>query len=174
LIVSVSAQDWEDPTEFFGCGRFAADSWRIFCRGGAARLTARDVDDPTLQRYLRWARTGSAEPRAPRPRKRRAAAAATAAPAKRAAGAAALAASGSGMDKVQGEQCPQVHGARERTRPRHSLLQMHFTACNVLEASAQIEVWGRRPDAPGQAGARATQRKALLSDVRAASHGMQT
>jgi len=131
LIVSVSAQDWEDPTEFFGCGRFAADSWRIFCRGGAARLAPRDVDDPTLQRYLRWARTGSAEPRVQRAKKRRAAAAATAAPGKRAAGAAAFAASGSGMDEVQGEQCPQVHGARERTRPRHSLLQMHVTACNV-------------------------------------------
>jgi hypothetical protein len=25
--------DWEDPTEFYGCGKFVADSWRIFCRG---------------------------------------------------------------------------------------------------------------------------------------------
>ncbi len=118
-IVSARAQDWEDPTEFFGCGRFAADSWRIFCRGGAARLAPRDVDDPTLQRYLRWARTGSAEPRAPRPRKRRAAAA-TAAPVKRAAGAAAFAASGSATYDVQGEQCPHLHGACQCTPPRHT------------------------------------------------------
>lgn len=26
-------QDWSDPSEFFGCGKFTADSWRIFCRG---------------------------------------------------------------------------------------------------------------------------------------------
>jgi hypothetical protein len=42
-----------------------------------------------------------------------------------------------------------------------------------LEAFLSKRVWGRRPDAPGQAGARATQRTALLSDVRAASHGTQ-
>jgi hypothetical protein len=27
------ATDWEDPTAFYGCGKFVADSYRIFCRG---------------------------------------------------------------------------------------------------------------------------------------------
>ena len=66
-------QDWEDPSEFFGCGRFAADSWRIFCRGGAAALAPRDVEDATLQRYLRWARTGTADAPARKPKQPRAA-----------------------------------------------------------------------------------------------------
>lgn len=27
------ATDWQDPLEFHGCGKFVADSWRIFCIG---------------------------------------------------------------------------------------------------------------------------------------------
>jgi hypothetical protein len=27
------ATEWEDPTAFYGCGKFVADSYRIFCRG---------------------------------------------------------------------------------------------------------------------------------------------
>lgn len=26
-------QAWEDVQEFYGCGKFVSDSWRIFCRG---------------------------------------------------------------------------------------------------------------------------------------------
>lgn len=85
MTITRLSQDWEHPTEFFGCGRFAADSWRIFCRGGAAKLAPHDVADPTLQRYLRWARTGSADAPAPKTKKRRAPAT-SAAPAKRHAG----------------------------------------------------------------------------------------
>ncbi|KAK9833390.1 hypothetical protein WJX81_000936 [Elliptochloris bilobata] len=81
---SFLAEDWEEPSEFFGCGRFAADSWRIFCRGGAASLGPRDVEDATLQRYLRWARTGAADTPAPKPRRNRAAPAGAAAAKRRA------------------------------------------------------------------------------------------
>ena len=27
------ATEWADPTAFYGCGKFVADSWRIFCQG---------------------------------------------------------------------------------------------------------------------------------------------
>lgn len=29
-------QDWVDVQEFYGCGKFVSDSWRIFCRGELA------------------------------------------------------------------------------------------------------------------------------------------
>ena len=45
------ATAWEDPTAFKGCGRFCADSWRIFCRG---HRSLAGVEDANLQRYLRW------------------------------------------------------------------------------------------------------------------------
>ena len=48
-------QAWEDPSEFYGCGKFASDSWRIFCRG---QTSAKTVEDATLKRYLRWLSTG--------------------------------------------------------------------------------------------------------------------
>jgi hypothetical protein len=49
------ANDWQDPSEFRGCGRFVADSWRIFCRnGGQQGGSLQGVDDKNLQRYLRW------------------------------------------------------------------------------------------------------------------------
>jgi len=48
-------QDWKDPTEFDGCGKFTADSWRIFCKG---RSSSKGVEDATLLRYLRWLNTG--------------------------------------------------------------------------------------------------------------------
>jgi hypothetical protein len=48
-------QEWEDPCEFHGCGKFASDSWRIFCRG---ERSARGVEDATLLRYLRWLNSG--------------------------------------------------------------------------------------------------------------------
>jgi hypothetical protein len=43
--------NWEDPSAFYGCGRFVSDSWRIFCRG---HRSVHDVDDVNLKRYLRW------------------------------------------------------------------------------------------------------------------------
>ena len=48
-------QAWEEPSEFHGCGKFAADSWRIFCRG---QTSPKGVEDATLKRYLRWLSTG--------------------------------------------------------------------------------------------------------------------
>eukprot|EP00884_Botryococcus_braunii_P016891 jgi/Botrbrau1/3886/Bobra.0183s0107.1 len=49
--------DWEAPSAFYGCGPFAVDSWRIFCKGDTSR---KNVVDPTLKRYLRWRCTGKA------------------------------------------------------------------------------------------------------------------
>lgn len=59
-------QDWKDPSEFYGCGKFVSDSWRIFCRG---ETSSKGVEDATLQRYLRWLNTGSlSEPKPRQPR----------------------------------------------------------------------------------------------------------
>ena len=60
-------QDWEDPSEFYGCGAFARDSWAIFCRGEGS--TIKGVQDIALKRYIRWLTTGTvadAKQRAPR------------------------------------------------------------------------------------------------------------
>ena len=51
-------QSWEDPQEFKGCGEFTSDSWRIFCRG---HRSLHGIEDPTLQRYLRWLTKGIVE-----------------------------------------------------------------------------------------------------------------
>jgi adenine-specific DNA glycosylase len=45
------AKDWVLPSEFSGCGKFTADSWRIFCRG---HRSLEDVEDKNLRRYLHW------------------------------------------------------------------------------------------------------------------------
>ncbi|EIE20622.1 hypothetical protein COCSUDRAFT_83540 [Coccomyxa subellipsoidea C-169] len=59
-------KEWEDPVEFYGCGKFTSDSWRIFCRGVKA---SKGVEDATLLRYLRWLNTGSLkDPKPARPR----------------------------------------------------------------------------------------------------------
>ncbi|KAI8474540.1 MAG: hypothetical protein J3K34DRAFT_518071 [Monoraphidium minutum] len=47
------AEDWADPSEFYGCGKFVADSWRIFCRGDA---TGAGVEDRNLKAYVAWAK----------------------------------------------------------------------------------------------------------------------
>ena len=67
-------QAWEDPSHFYGCGKFASDSWRIFCR---SQTCAKGVEDATLKRYLRWLNTGKLEAKAKaggKPAERRAAA----------------------------------------------------------------------------------------------------
>ncbi|KAK9810233.1 hypothetical protein WJX72_007033 [[Myrmecia] bisecta] len=61
------AENWQDPSEFWGCGRFAADSWRIFCRGDKAAR----VEDATLQRYLRWLKSGKDPQPARKPAQKR-------------------------------------------------------------------------------------------------------
>ena len=48
-------EDWELPSEFFGCGKFVTDSWRIFCRG---HRSSSDIDDVNLRRYLQWLNKG--------------------------------------------------------------------------------------------------------------------
>ena len=51
-----TAQDWRAPSEFYGCGAFACDSWSIFCCG---QTNPKGVQDRVLLRYLRWQATGS-------------------------------------------------------------------------------------------------------------------
>jgi hypothetical protein len=33
LLQGFLGSDWQDPSEFKGCGKFVADSWRILCKG---------------------------------------------------------------------------------------------------------------------------------------------
>ncbi|CAM9650756.1 unnamed protein product, partial [Discosporangium mesarthrocarpum] len=55
---------WTDPRELHGCGRFASDSWRIFCLGRPPKNWNRDPSmDRTLVAYLRcvdWSGNGPA------------------------------------------------------------------------------------------------------------------
>eukprot|EP00882_Tetradesmus_deserticola_P011744 GHRQ01012425.1.p1 GENE.GHRQ01012425.1~~GHRQ01012425.1.p1 ORF type:complete len:260 (+),score=89.85 GHRQ01012425.1:919-1698(+) len=44
--------DWQEPSEFRGCGKFVTDSWRIFCKGPQ---TATGVADAKLRHYMAWA-----------------------------------------------------------------------------------------------------------------------
>lgn len=52
MTVGFLRDDWEDPTELYGVGKFSADSLAIFCWG---MKDLRSVDDVNLKRYLRWA-----------------------------------------------------------------------------------------------------------------------
>ncbi|KAK9811939.1 hypothetical protein WJX73_001110 [Symbiochloris irregularis] len=56
------AKAWSDPSEFWGCGPFARDSWQIFCCG---RTSAKGVTDVALLRYLHWLNTGATAERKP-------------------------------------------------------------------------------------------------------------
>ncbi|KAG5189244.1 hypothetical protein JKP88DRAFT_302431 [Tribonema minus] len=48
-----ATKPWRDPSELHGCGKLAADSWRIFCLGQLSRC-ARDAQaDPALRAYCR-------------------------------------------------------------------------------------------------------------------------
>ena len=49
-------QDWKDPREFYGCGKFVSDSWRIFCRG---ERSTQGVEDINLLDFLWSLNTGS-------------------------------------------------------------------------------------------------------------------
>jgi len=48
---------WKTPQQFYGCGKFVSDSWRIFCTG---ETSCRGVEDVNLKRYLHWLATGRA------------------------------------------------------------------------------------------------------------------
>ncbi|KAK9861754.1 hypothetical protein WJX84_007997 [Apatococcus fuscideae] len=59
--------DWQLPSELFGCGSFADESWSIFCRG---QTNPRGITDRFLRQYLTWLRTGkSADDKQERPAK---------------------------------------------------------------------------------------------------------
>ena len=36
------AKDWETPKELYGCGKYADDAWRIFCRGDWRQVEPND------------------------------------------------------------------------------------------------------------------------------------
>mmetsp|Transcript_31193 Transcript_31193/g.80080 ORF Transcript_31193/g.80080 Transcript_31193/m.80080 type:complete len:282 (-) Transcript_31193:32-877(-) len=57
---------WEDPSEFYGCGKFVSDSWSVFCVGNAC---AKAVEDVNLKRYLHWRNTGESQAKARAPKR---------------------------------------------------------------------------------------------------------
>ncbi|PSC72795.1 DNA glycosylase isoform A [Micractinium conductrix] len=65
------ATDWQEPSQFHGCGKFVSDSYHIFCRG---QRSAAGVEDKNLLRYLRWRQSGSTEDEVDEKRRQRAAA----------------------------------------------------------------------------------------------------
>lgn len=56
-------QDFSCPSHFYGCGQFAASSFRIFCRGDHS---GSNVVDPTLRSYLNWLRRPEQDERTPK------------------------------------------------------------------------------------------------------------
>ena len=42
---------WSTPKELFGCGKYADDAWRIFCRGDWKDV---DPQDHALNKYHEW------------------------------------------------------------------------------------------------------------------------
>ncbi|XP_075264804.1 uncharacterized protein LOC142356954 [Convolutriloba macropyga] len=60
--------DWTEPSEFYGCGKFVSDSWRIFCQG---ERCLKGVEDQTLRRYLSAISKDTAEIAAKPPAARR-------------------------------------------------------------------------------------------------------
>lgn len=52
------ATDWEDPSEFNGCGPFVSQSWRVFCRG---LRDPKQVTDVSLSRYVHWLLRGEVQ-----------------------------------------------------------------------------------------------------------------
>lgn len=47
---------WSTPHDLCGCGKYAYDSWRIFCRGDIPLLD--ELKDKELRRYINWLTTG--------------------------------------------------------------------------------------------------------------------
>eukprot|EP00878_Enallax_costatus_P016286 GHUV01017083.1.p1 GENE.GHUV01017083.1~~GHUV01017083.1.p1 ORF type:complete len:269 (+),score=61.79 GHUV01017083.1:739-1545(+) len=45
------ATDWQEPSQFKGCGKFVADSWKVFCKG---HRVSRGIHDVKLTQYLAW------------------------------------------------------------------------------------------------------------------------
>lgn len=62
LSKAVADDVWATVDELPGCGKYAADSYKIFVRGELPGVD--DVEDKELKRYIRWA-TGLETTRAP-------------------------------------------------------------------------------------------------------------
>lgn len=68
MTIGFLGDDWENPSQLYGVGKFSADSLAIFCWG---MKDLRGVEDVNLKRYLRWALGEShSESDKPRVRKR--------------------------------------------------------------------------------------------------------
>lgn len=48
--------NWSTPMDLPGCGKYATDSWLIFCKG--VDVDVNDLTDKELRRYIRWKTTG--------------------------------------------------------------------------------------------------------------------
>ncbi len=46
-------KDWETPKELYGCGKYADDAWRIFCRGDWKDVTPSDHALNDYHRFLK-------------------------------------------------------------------------------------------------------------------------
>lgn len=54
------AGGWTTPMDLPGCGKYATDSWLIFCRGEVPRIE--ELRDKELRRYVHWLATGEHVP----------------------------------------------------------------------------------------------------------------
>lgn len=52
--------EWVTPMDLMGCGRYAMNSWRIFCAGEDVHID--DLKDKELRRYVHWLKTGEYVP----------------------------------------------------------------------------------------------------------------
>lgn len=50
------ARGWKTPMDLTGCGKYATDSWKIFCNGECLDVDA--LQDKELRRYVHWLNTG--------------------------------------------------------------------------------------------------------------------
>lgn len=60
MSAQVAAGEWSLPSDLPGCGRYATNSWRIFCLGEVPSL--RELKDKELRRYVHWLTTGEYAP----------------------------------------------------------------------------------------------------------------
>jgi methyl-CpG-binding domain protein 4 len=52
--------EWHTPRDLPGCGKYAEDSWKIFCTDDDVLLS--DLKDKELRRFVHWLETGEYVP----------------------------------------------------------------------------------------------------------------
>lgn len=52
--------EWETPMDLPGCGKYATNSWRIFCTDDEVKLV--ELKDKELRRFIHWLKTGGYVP----------------------------------------------------------------------------------------------------------------